>query len=176
MKNKLLEWQQVSDQVLSKRISKNDADIEEFQVELSKRNELAKTFDSLTDLPKITKESIAGEYTIVGTNNTEDNCCYSGVLTLSFEENQVLANWIIEGKDIHQGYGFVINNLLCLNFCYVLNEKEYQGVVCYEFLSENIISGMWTEAINDMIGLELGRKFSSKTVESSNFFVLNETK
>jgi hypothetical protein len=71
----------------------------------------------------------------------------------------------------------IFSNVLCLNFSYEVKEVVFHGIVAYEFLSENTISGTWTEQITDSLGMEFGRKLSRFDQHSDSFqnTTVNET-
>jgi hypothetical protein len=175
MKNKIENWLEESVKVLKNRIEneKEKENSAHLLAELKARELCVEKIKKTSYGPKITKSSISGTYDILGKNSNEAFLGYVGVMSLTHQENQVRATWLIEGKVTHYGYGLIYNNFLCLNFCYEAGDVERYGVVMYEFLTEDCISGEWTEEIHDSIGSEFGRKISSDNIDPLDFFGMN---
>ena len=169
MERKRKEWLEKSLEILENKMTKRGAESDALEFEMEKRKSLFKSLTESNQVSPITKQSIAGQYCVVG--NLADNNFkgYKGLLNLYYEEHQIRATWQIENDELHYGYGMIFNNVLCLNFSYEVKEEEFYGIVAYEFLSEDIISGIWTEQIIDSLGMEFGRKLSSFDGHSNSF-------
>lgn len=173
MNNKLKENKVFSIEILENRISLHKKEAVPLEKELMERkNKFANLTQQQLDKP-ITRAGIVGNYHIVGKNSIEDTNGYVGLLSLDLEENQIRATWLVEKTDLHYGYGFLHGRVLILNFMYSSEGQEYKGIVAYEFLTNEIITGTWTEEINTAIGVEFGRKLPLEKIDSLHFFGKN---
>jgi hypothetical protein len=160
-------------QILEERIFLEKEDAVSLGEELAARKkEFANTTKQQLEKP-ITRAGILGTYHLVGKNSAEDKSSYVGLLSLHLEEGQIRATWLLEEIDVHYGYGFLHERLLVLNFMYASEGQEYKGVVAYEFLTNEIITGTWTEETNTAIGMEFGRKLPLEKIDSLQFFGKN---
>ena len=173
MNRKLNENKVLSIEILEKRISFDKKEAISLEEELMERkNKFANLTQQQLEKP-ITRAGIVGNYHIVGKNSMEDTNGYVGLLSLAIEENQIRATWLMEETDVHRGYGFLHDRVLVLNFRYCSEGIEYNGVVAYEFLTNEIITGNWTEEINPKIGIECGRKLPLEKINPLHFFGKN---
>ncbi|WP_185289677.1 hypothetical protein [Chryseobacterium lactis] len=95
----------------------------------------------------MTVHDLAGTYSIKGSNQEEsDQYSYSGILTLSVDENnRIVAQWII-GDHIQNGTGFYKDQILVLNFNYEGDDHTiYKGVAVYRCLNKDTLNGFWSE-------------------------------
>ena len=57
----------------------------------------------------MTVNEIVGSYSIIGSNQNEENSNYKGVLTLKTDEcNRIKAKWLIHNDQEQIGYGFSV--------------------------------------------------------------------
>jgi hypothetical protein len=164
-------WLSYSTKFLKSRIGLDSKKEKPFIEELNLRREAVS--DSLDLFLTLTPEAIEGVYQVVGANSENDVQGYFGILTLKYDDNRIFATWLIEGEDTQRGFGLLLNNILSINFVYEQDDIEYTGLVSYEFLSYEIISGTWVEEDSDQIGVEFGRKLSIKTVNPIQYFGFN---
>ena len=173
MNKKLNENKVLSIEILEKRISLDKKEAISLEEELMERkNKFANLTKQQLEKP-ITRAGIVGNYHIVGKNSMQDTNGYVGLLSLDLEDNQIRATWLMEETDVHRGYGFLHDRVLVLNFRYCSEGLEYNGVVAYEFLTNEIITGTWTEEINPKIGIECGRKLPLEKINPLHFFGKN---
>ncbi len=173
MKTRVKKWFDESVKVLTTRIESKKEKSEDLLAELEARKKSFEKIKEASSGPQITKESISGVYHILGKNSSEEFQGYIGDMSITYQENQIRATWLIEGKVTHYGYGFIHNNMLCLNFCYEAGNIDRYGVVMYEFFSEDCMGGVWTEEVNDSIGCEFGRRISTENTDPLDYFGLN---
>jgi hypothetical protein len=173
MEKKFKQWIEKSSKVLNQRIDENNTDFTDLEEELELRKELYSSFEGKEKRDKITKNTILGDYSLVGGNSSDAPSGYVGVLNLSREEYQIKATWIIEGHKEQIGYGLMMDNILCLNFSYEAGSNIFDGLVAFHFLTDSCIYGVWTEQINDALGFEMGRKLKSKKINPLNLFGMN---
>ncbi|WP_297814921.1 hypothetical protein [uncultured Polaribacter sp.] len=166
-------WMEKSSSILKQRIRENKFNAVDFEEELLVREELYRTTQHNKLGPEITRKTIEGEYLVVGCNSTDAVSGYIGVLTLSREEHQIRASWLIEGYKEQNGYGLLFGNILCLNFNYESGINEYDGIVAYHFMTNECIGGLWTEQISDTIGYEMGRKLAYVKKDPLDYFGIN---
>jgi hypothetical protein len=164
-------WLSFSTKLLQTRISYDSKNTNQFITELNLRRE------AVSEAPeKFTvdfQESIEGVYQVLGANSENEEDGYFGILTLKYDENRIFATWLIEGEDTQTGFGLLSNNILSLSFVYTQDNVEYTGLVSYEFLSKNIISGRWVEEGSDQMGVEFGRKLPLEPRDPLKFFGFN---
>ena len=177
MERKRKEWLEKSLEILEKKMTRRGADLVALELEMEKRKTLFNSFKKSHQVPPISKKSIVGQYHVVGSHAVNNFKGYEGLLSLSYEKHQIRATWQIENEELHCGYGMIFSNVLCLNFSYEVKEAVFHGIVAYEFLSEDSISGIWTEQIIDSLGMEFGRKLSRFDQHSDSFqnTTVNET-
>ena len=171
MEAKLSYWLDKSIAILRNRISKKDKNSTQFLEEINLRRALVTETDKL--FPQLKPNAIVGHYQVVGTNGANTIEGYSGVLTIVYSENKFQATWILEGADVQTGFGLLFNNTLSFNFCYESDGAEFTGLVCYQFLSENIVLGKWTEEGNDELGEEFARKLPIEIMDPLQYFGFN---
>jgi hypothetical protein len=173
MNKKLKENKVLSIAILEKRISLDKKEAISLEEELMERkNKFANLTQQQLEKP-ITRVGIVGDYHIVGKNSSEDETSYVGLLSLHLDEDQIRATWLVEETDVHYGYGFLHERILILNFMYLSEGQEYKGIVAYEFLTNEIITGTWTEEMNPKIGTECGRKLPLEKINPLYFFGKN---
>lgn len=177
MESKRKEWLEKSLEILERKMTSRGTDLVALELEMEKRKFLCNSLKKSHEGPPISKQSIAGQYHVVGSHADNNFKGYEGLLSLSYEKHQIRATWQIENEELHCGYGMIFSNVLCLNFSYEVKEVVFHGIVAYEFLSENTISGTWTEQITDSLGMEFGRKLSRFDQHSDSFqnTTVNET-
>lgn len=166
-------WMEKSSSILKERMKENKINAVDFKRELQVREDLYEKVRQSDLGPEVSKNSVEGEYLVIGCNSTDAVSGYVGTLTLSREENQIRASWLIEGYKEQIGYGMLFGNVLCLNFSYEAGLNEYDGVVAYHFLTDDCIGGLWTEQISDTIGYEMGRKLPYVKKDPLRFFGIN---
>jgi hypothetical protein len=169
MESKRKEWLDKSLEILKKKMTNRGTDIVALELEMEKRKSLFSSLKKSHQRSPISKQSIAGQYHVVGSHADNNFKGYEGLLSLSYEKDQIRATWQIENEELHCGYGMIFSNVLCLNFSYEVKEAVFHGIVAYEFLSEDTISGIWTEQIIDSLGMEFGRKLSNFDQHSDSF-------
>ncbi len=160
-------------QMLEERISMKKEDAVSLGKELVARKNKFANLKEKEEKKPITRAGILGTYHLVGKNSSEDETSYVGLLSLHLDEGQIRATWLVEKTDLHYGYGFLHGRVLILNFMYSSEGQEYKGIVAYEFLTNEIITGTWTEEINTAIGVEFGRKLPLEKIDSLHFFGKN---
>ena len=171
MHPKISFWLEKSTAILQDRILHNSKDANSFTKELNKRRAMIGEVKNL--FPKVHPRAIAGSYQIIGANSETAEKGYVGVLSLKYEENRIFATWLIEGADVQTGFGLLHQNVLSINFTYEQEGTEYTGLVSYEFLSNEILSGFWVEEGTDEVGVEFGRKLPLETGDPLQFFGFN---
>lgn len=143
--------------------------------ELSKRQKLVQVSEyNATFL--INMVNVCGTYAIVGGNPDTKDSYYTGTLQIELLNNQIVATWLIDGSQPQNGYGFVFNNTLVLQFKYHANADLFHGIVAYEFLTPEIVNGKWTEEMAFESAFEMGRKLPSSELDLANpepFFSAN---
>ncbi|WP_194767128.1 hypothetical protein [Tamlana sp. I1] len=99
----------------------------------------------------MTIQDLVGEYSIIGSNQNEDQNTYKGTLHLTLDQNErIKAKWIINNNQIQLGNGFFKDNILVINFHYLgENDAIFKGVVVYKCLSKNVLEGFWSEEQGD---------------------------
>lgn len=113
----------------------------------------------------MTIQDLIGSYTIIGSNQDENENSYKGTLTLTLNENnRVVAKWLINNSQVQIGTGFFKNNILVINFSYKGENKNiYKGVVVYSCISKDILDGFWSEKHGNPLYLGEERCFRIKT-------------
>jgi hypothetical protein len=160
-------------QLLEDRISLKEKDAVFLKEELVARKKEFANAIARPVLEPITRVGIVGSYHLIGKNSSEDETSYVGLLSLHLDEDQIRATWLVEETDVHYGYGFLHERILILNFMYLSEGQEYKGIVAYEFLTNEIITGTWTEEMNPKIGTECGRKLPLEKINPLYFFGKN---
>jgi hypothetical protein len=100
-------------------------------------------------------QDLAGNYSIIGSNQDADENTYEGELSLSLDDdnnnnNRIVAKWIINKTQEQFGTGFYKNNILVINFNYKDEDNNvYKGVVVYKCITKNILEGFWSEEFGD---------------------------
>ncbi len=99
----------------------------------------------------MTVKDIEGTYSIIGSNQNEEDNNYRGLLNLKIDEyNRVKAQWFIQKEQEQSGYGFFHNNILVLNFNYKgTDNKTFKGTVVYKCLTKDLLDGFWSEEFGD---------------------------
>lgn len=166
-------WMEKSSSILKQRMKENKFNAIDFERELHLRESLYEKVKESDLGPEVSKKSVEGEYLIIGSNTIESASGYVGTLTLTREENQIKATWLIEGYKEQIGYGLLFGNVLCLNFSYEAGLNEYDGLVAYHFLTNECIGGLWTEQISDTIGYEMGRRLPYVKKDPLRYFGMN---
>ena len=92
-------------------------------------------------------KDITGQYTISGNNQDGEQNNYSGLLTLSLDNNnRIKARWVIGKDQIQEGNGFFRDNILVINFRYIgENNSVFKGVAVYRCITADILDGFWSE-------------------------------
>lgn len=92
-------------------------------------------------------KDILGKFSIIGSNQNDDENSYTGELTLTLDEhNRIIAKWLINKSQEQFGIGFFKDNILVINFNYVGDENNmYFGIVVYKCLTKDIFEGFWSE-------------------------------
>lgn len=95
----------------------------------------------------MTTKEILGDFSIIGTNQNNDEIEYRGTLSLSLDtDNRIIAKWLINKSQQQFGVGFFKNNILVINFNYQGDENTvYYGTVVYKCLNKDILEGFWSE-------------------------------
>ena len=169
MHPKLSQWLSKSTAILQDRINRSKSETTSLYVEeLNIRRELVSNTKEL-DLG-LSASEIVGHYHVIGANSSNSNAGYMGILSLVEFENRIQATWQMEGNDTQTGFGLLLNNTLSLNFNYTVEGKEYSGLVSYDFISPQIISGIWVEEGSDEIGVEFGRRIPVGKQQSVSVF------
>lgn len=132
---------------------------EDKKEELLKRLELFEYAEQNPDFD-LSMVNVCGVYQITGGNPDVKNSYYTGLLNIDLINNQIEANWLIEGSQTQTGYGFVFNNTLVIHFNYIEENNLYNGVVAYQFLTPEIVIGKWTEEVAVENAFEMARKLS----------------
>ncbi len=96
-------------------------------------------------------QDLVGTFSIIGSNQDDDEGSYKGELNLSLDDNKrIVAKWIIDGTQEQFGTGFFSNNILVINFNYQgIEDKKYNGVVVYKCLNHDILEGFWSEELGN---------------------------
>jgi len=99
----------------------------------------------------MTVEDLVGEYSIIGSNQNDNNVSYKGTLSLTTDENnRIIAKWLIYNEQEQFGTGFFKDNILVVNFHYFGDDNEiYHGTVVYKCLTKDILDGFWSEEYGD---------------------------
>lgn len=168
---KISKWLSISTRLLQARISSDTVKAKQFIEELNLRREVVETSNVL--FPSVNSKSIEGTYQVIGANSENEEQGYLGVLTLVEEDNRIFATWLIEGQDTQSGFGLLLNNVLSINFVYEQDGTEYTGLVTYEFLSNDILSGIWVEEGTNTTGVEFGRKLHVQIEDPLKYFGIN---
>lgn len=171
MNLKLSKWLELSTRLLKARIDGLKENSGQFVEELNLRREAVS--EAIEFKSELSIQDIEGAYQIIGANSENAEQGYTGMLTLRLDDNKVYANWLIEGEDMQTGFGMYIDKVLTLHFSYENDGVEYIGVVSYQFLSKNIISGKWVEEASDSVGIEMGRKLPVESVDPLKYFGFN---
>ena len=67
----------------------------------------------------MTIKDFIGTYNIIGKNQEETKLHYTGILTLDVHHNnRIIAKWLINKEQVQEGTGFLIENVLVINFNY----------------------------------------------------------
>ena len=92
-------------------------------------------------------EDLIGTYTLVGSNQNEEQTPYKGRLTLTLDSySRILAKWNINDIQEQSGIGFFKDNILVVNFEYLGEDTlKYKGTVVYKCLTKDILEGFWSE-------------------------------
>jgi hypothetical protein len=92
-------------------------------------------------------EELAGNFTIIGSNQDAEENTYKGTLSLTLDSyNRIKAKWIINNEQLQTGTGFFRDNILVINFNYKgENNQIFKGVVVYRCLSKDLLDGFWSE-------------------------------
>ena len=95
----------------------------------------------------MTISEIAGEYSVIGTNQDDSSIEYTGILILTLNDNlKIDAEWTINGDQKQFGFGFFKNDMLVINFYYLGEDgNKYKGVAAYKVLTTDILEGFWSE-------------------------------
>jgi hypothetical protein len=103
-------------------------------------------------------QDLVGNFSVIGSNQDENENSYKGILSLTLDNNErILAKWIISQNQEQFGRGFFKNNILVINFNYKgLENKIYKGVVAYKCLNKDILEGFWCEDYGnpEFLGIE----------------------
>ncbi len=102
-------------------------------------------------------QDLAGDYSVMGSNQDEESSSYKGIITLTVDNNSIIAKWTIGKNQLQQGTGFFKDNILVINFNYLGDDTNiYLGVVVYRCISKDILDGFWSENHGDpnFIGTE----------------------
>lgn len=93
---------------------------------------------------------LIGTYTIKGTNQSEGESSYQGILHLSLDENnRVVAEWQI-GEHLQFGQGFFKDDILVVYFKYNGEGDEIlKGIVVYKCITSDYLEGFWSEKYGD---------------------------
>ncbi|TYA78629.1 hypothetical protein [Seonamhaeicola marinus] len=99
----------------------------------------------------MTVKDLEGTYSIIGSNQNEDDHNYRGTLTLKTDEhNRIVAKWFIHNEQEQTGYGFYHANILVINFTYKgTDNKPFSGTVVYKCLTKDLLDGFWSEEYGD---------------------------
>lgn len=99
----------------------------------------------------MTVQDLVGNFSVIGSNQDNDDNSYKGTLFLTLDENErIIAKWIINKTQHQFGTGFFKNNILVINFNYKgLENKTYKGVVVYRCTNKDILEGFWSEELGD---------------------------
>lgn len=98
----------------------------------------------------MTLKELAGEYSIIGSNQDAESNTYKGKLTLTIDKNnRVKAKWLINNTQKQLGTGFFKNNILVVNFNYKSDSSVFKGVVVYKCVTKDILDGFWSEKHGD---------------------------
>lgn len=171
MNSKVSKWLSISTKLVQARTALDAKKSKQFVEELNLRREIVENSKELTS--ELSVQDVEGVYQIIGANSENAAQGYFGILTLKYEDQKYFATWLIEGEDIQTGFGLLLNNILSIHFVYEHDKVEYAGLVSYEFLSKNILSGCWVEEGSDQVGIELGRKLPLEKTNPLNFFSFN---
>ncbi len=103
---------------------------------------------------------LVGNYTIIGSNQDQENSEYTGTLSLGLDpNNRVIAHWQI-GSQTQKGTGFYKDHILVINFNYLGDDNStYKGVVVYRCITKDILEGFWSETHGDPLYLGEERCF-----------------
>ena len=103
----------------------------------------------------MTTKDLVGNYNLKGSNQDAAGSSYTGVLTLSLDENnKILASWLINNEQKQTGAGFFKDCILVINFKYEgVQDQWYKGTVVYRCLSTSILDGFWSEKHGDQLYL-----------------------
>jgi len=95
----------------------------------------------------MTLQELVGEYTVMGSNQSQEASVYEGTLALSLDvHNRILASWQIGDLQSQIGTGFFKDNILVINFNYRGDDTYlYKGVVVYRCVTKDILDGFWSE-------------------------------
>ncbi|MCG1037766.1 hypothetical protein [Polaribacter sargassicola] len=99
----------------------------------------------------MTIKDLVGTFSVIGSNQDDEENSYKGFLYLSLDNNyRIVAKWTINDSQEQFGNGFFKNNILVINFNYLgLENTIYKGTVVYKCLSKDILEGFWSEEFGD---------------------------
>lgn len=98
----------------------------------------------------MTLQELAGEYTVIGSNQDAESNTYKGTLNLALDKNnRIKAKWLINDTQEQLGTGFFKDNILVINFNYKSDHSVFKGVVVYKCISKDLLDGFWSEKHGD---------------------------
>jgi hypothetical protein len=100
-----------------------------------------------------------GNYSVVGYNpfDSEKNEGYTGLLSITKKNDVFYAYWVIQRQKF-KGVGMLVGRFIGFNFMEIDGAYDQNGIVIYNFISENMIRGYWTGFDASQIGQEEGRR------------------
>ncbi|MBU2061070.1 MAG: hypothetical protein KKH44_04370 [Bacteroidetes bacterium] len=116
----------------------------------------------------MTIQDLVGEYFIKGSNqDSSDVPTYKGKLTLSLDENnRIVAHWNIGHNQEQNGSGFFKDNILIINFNYLVDDLIFKGVAVYRCITKDVLEGFWSEKHGNplYLGTEQALRINSQEV------------
>jgi len=172
----LKEWYEESQITLEKQLHEAKESTEkEFQkrieLEMQKRKILMDEYKKLKEkfsVPtiQVSHSQVCGKYSVTGYNPDIPNMTYFGDLYIEEHDKIFNVRWEIgPKKKRHIGIGLLKSNVFSVTFKY--NHPpfgERNGIILYEFVSEEVMRGSWTGEGTSKIGFEECRKKDTEKV------------
>ena len=134
--------------------------------EIAKRKSLMKELSeqratALETMPQWSRPQVCGTYAVVGKHPLKPQESYFGELQIKEQGEVLLGTWEIDdpSKQRDEGIGLLVGNMLAFNFKHTdLIGGTYTGVVLYEIMSDDLMSGQWAVFGESNVGFEECRK------------------
>ena len=118
--------------------------------------------------------AVCGTYTVHGKNLLKKpNVPYSGLLQIKEQGELFRGTWIIgtgakeidASKESNEGIGLRVGNAIAFRYEHTGEDGTYTGVVLYEIMSDDLMSGQWTRSDKPKVSPEKCVRNSSQTNE-----------